>query len=324
MSGYQRADFAPLRETRYGIGAHWTTWTAPRSGAAKPFPQAVRDFDVGAFVEQAVETGAGHVMFTVTHALHWLPCPHPEVDRILPGRTCERDLLMELADGLAARGIRFVLYYNHATYSAGEFVQDPEWQRAAGSLEKDRGRYYDNYCRILSWLGERYGAKAIAWWLDSAGEHARHADTPWGRFTQAAKAGHAARLVTYNSGITNFLSVTEHQDFWAGEVDGLAFRARGAATPTGFPWFSFVTWHGYDRYCQRPVWGIEAGPGKDDWMKWPPVEAEAIRGYLRRFTVAGGAVTFNVPCYQDGSLYEPDLAALKRLREMVRGDASGT
>lgn len=318
MSQYPRADFAPLRETVYGIGVHWTTWTAPRSGAPKPFPKAVEEFDVSAFAARAAEAGAGHVLFTLTHALHWLPGPNPEVDRVLPGRSCERDLPMELADALAARGIKLMLYYNHATYSAGDFVQDPEWQRAVGSLEKDRGRYYDNYCSILSWMGERYGRKAIAWWFDSACEHARHADTPWRRFTQAAKVGHSERLVTYNSGITNFLSCTEYQDYWAGEVDGLAFRARGPATPTGFPWYSFVTWHGHDRYCQRPVWGIEAGSEKAEWMKWPPVEPEALRDYLRRFTVAGGAVTFNVPCYQDGSLYEPDLNALRGLRAMRR------
>lgn len=319
MSQYERADFSPLRDTVYGIGVHWTTWTAPRSGDAKSFPQAVRDFDVAAFAQQAAEAGAGHVMFTITHALHWLPCPHPEVDRILPGRTCERDLLTELVDALAARGIRFMLYYNHATWSAGDFVQDVEWQRAVGSLEKDRGRYYDNYCSILEWLGERFGEKVIAWWFDSAGEHVRHADTPWLRFTQSAKAGHAGRLVTYNTGITNFLSCTEYQDFWAGEIDGLAFRPRGPATPTGLPWYGFVTWHGHDRYCQRAVWGIESGPEDHDWMKWPPVETAAIRDFLRRFTVAGGAVTFNVPCYQDGSLYEPDLKALRGLRGLLGG-----
>ena len=102
MSDYQRADFSPLAETIYGIGFHWTTWTWGRNGPPKPFEEAVETFDVPAFVAQAVEAGAGHVMITATHELHWLPGPNPEVDRILPGRTCRRDLMMEIADGLAA------------------------------------------------------------------------------------------------------------------------------------------------------------------------------------------------------------------------------
>ena len=113
---FARADFAPLRDTGYGIGFHWTTWTLPQAGqVVKPFEQAVEDFDVDAFVAQAVEAGAGHVLFTANHALHWLPAPHPDVDRILPGRTCRRDLIGELADGLAAQGITLILYYHHGT-----------------------------------------------------------------------------------------------------------------------------------------------------------------------------------------------------------------
>ena len=133
---FTRADFAPLRDTGYGIGFHWTTWTLPRDGeTVKPFEQAVDDFDVDAFVAQAVEAGAGHVLFTATHALHWLPAPHPEVDRILPGRTCRRDLIGEIADGLAAQGIKLVLYYHHGTDGP---AQDPEWQEAVGSLDADQ------------------------------------------------------------------------------------------------------------------------------------------------------------------------------------------
>lgn len=320
LSSYDRASYAPLRETLYGIAFHWTTWTVDRDGKTQPFEQMVEAFDVGAFVAQAVDDGAGHVMITVTHAQHHLPCPSDEVDRILPGRTCKRDLLMEIADGLAEAGIKLTLYYNHGTskpLSSPDAPQDPEWQHAVGSFEMgDRNRYYDNYCRVLGELGERYGRKVIALWLDSANEHARYASTPWSRFTAAAKAGHPDRLVTYNSGVLNFELHTPYQDYWAGEINGLVRAARGGPfTPNGLPWYSLCTWHGYDRYCQVGEWGLSE---KSVRLTWPAPQAQSVVRFVRGFEEHGGAVTFNLLCYADGSALESDLAVLKEARKELR------
>ena len=56
---YQRADFDKLRDTKYGIGFHWTTWTAPRKGKLKPFNEAIEAFDVRAFVAAGGRDGCG-------------------------------------------------------------------------------------------------------------------------------------------------------------------------------------------------------------------------------------------------------------------------
>ena len=61
-----------------------------------------------------VHAGADYLLFTAAHALQMLPAPNPVIDRILPGRTCKRDLIAELADGLAAKGIPLLVYYNHS------------------------------------------------------------------------------------------------------------------------------------------------------------------------------------------------------------------
>lgn len=320
-AGYDRASFALLRKTRYGIAFHWTTWTVDRNGKTRPFDEMVEAFDVGAFVAQAVEAGAGHVMITVTHAMHHLPCPSDEVDRILPGRTCQRDLLMEIADGLAAAGIKLMLYYNHGTSkppSRPDQPQDPAWQQAVGSFENsDRGRYHDNYCAVLTELGERYRDKVVAWWFDSGSEQARYADTPWHRFTAAAKAGHPDRLVTYNAGVLNHELHTPYQDYWAGEINGLVRAARGPFTPHGLPWYALCTWHGYDRYCQRGEWGLrEASFGLD----WPAPEVESVARFVRWFEASGGAVTFNLFCYADGTALESDLAVIIEAGKELRQD----
>lgn len=318
MSDYQRACFEPLGSTQYGIGFHWTTWTLPETGEPLSFPEAVDRFDVGAFVEQAVECGAGHVLLTVTHELHWLPGPNVEVDRILPGRTCRRDLIMEIADGLAKAGIRLVLYYNHGTARAGKYIQDPEWQAAVGAQAKDRSRYFENYCRVVSWMGEHYGSKVIAFWFDSAAAFWPDPATPWERFSAAAKAGHSNRLITYNSGVLNFALVTPFQDFWAGEIAGLPMcLPTGQFAPNGLPWYSLCTWNCYDRYCNQGEWGISQ---KSRNHAWTAPDPDTVAQFVNRFHHGGwgGAVTFNLLCYQNGRAIKTDLDTMKAVRQRIR------
>ena len=308
---YERADFAPLRETGYGIGFHWTAQTVPREGEPLEFEEAVHAFDADAFVEQAVEAGAGHVLFTSTHAWHRIPGPNAEVDRILPGRACKRDLLMEIADGLAAAGIKLMLYYNHVAFGHGP---DAEWRQAVGCEREDLSGYYDNYCRVVGWMAEHYGPKVIAFWFDGAGDLAKRGEVPWERMTQAAKAGHPGRLVCHNAGIENHRMYTECQDYWAGEVCRLNYIPRGDLTPGGLPWYSFTSWHGDSR---KPMCGHWVMRGENRDLDWTAPCVEAAAAHLRHFQRVGGAVTFNLLCYQDGSAYEPDLAVMRELKKVV-------
>jgi len=309
---YQQADFSVLRDSGYGIGFHWTTATMPREGEPKPFDQAVADFDVGAFVEQAAEAGAGHVLFTSTHSRHWMCCPNPEVDRIVGGHTCERDLIGDLAEALGAAGIRLMVYYNHNIYPNSP---DTEWQRAVGFDPLDAPRYFENWCRVIGWMGERYGPKLAAWWFDGGSQLAALPGIPWERFTAAAKAGHPGRLVCYNAGIENQRMYTELQDYWAGEVCRLNYTPRGPLTPGGLPWYAFVSWHAD---CRKPLCGQWVMDRENRELEWPRPSAESVVAFLRRFQACGGAVTFNLLCYQDGSAFDTDLEVMREVKSIIR------
>jgi hypothetical protein len=110
---YKQANTDWLAACRYGIGLHWTALSAPRHGQPLAFQEEVEQFRLKECVAAIGESGADYVIFTATHALHKLPCPHPVVDEISPGRTCRRDLLAELAAGLQAAGKRLIVHYNH-------------------------------------------------------------------------------------------------------------------------------------------------------------------------------------------------------------------
>lgn len=314
---YQRADFGPLRDTIYGIGIHWTSHTVTQDGKYKPYDEMVADFDVDRFVQQAVECGAGHVLFTTNHHIYQFPCPNPEVDRIIPGRTSERDLLMEVTDGLASFGIPMIFYHWHGMNCTNIPLQDPEFQNAMGSFEDDTTRYYENLCRILEWMGNHYGSKAIAWWFDAGYHLAEKGEVPWAQVTQAAKAGHADRLVCYNSGIENHECYTPYQDYWAGELTRLNFLPREKLTPAGLPWYAFTDWHPNCNPIHRTCgqWVLDQTASSIDWPAPPP---ESIAWYVQNFQAVGGAVTFNLLCYANGQILPNDLQAMKGLRNIIR------
>ena len=316
MGEYKKASIKPLSDTVYGIGFHWTTWNVMPDGSSVPFEQAVASFDVEKFAAQAVECGAGHVLFTLNPAVHHVPCPSKAVDKILPGRTCKRDLIAELAVALKAAGIKLILYYNHGTLP----LQDPEWSNAMGLNDSNimsarPAGYYDDYCAVITELGERYGEDVIAFWFDSGDCFHQDPACPWNRMTAAAKAGNPNRLVTYNTSIEQRTSFTEYQDYWAGEICRLNYLPREDTTPAGDPLYSFTSWHfDIDHYgCGE--WGLY----KSNYsLPWPAPCVDSVAAYLQRFTERGAAVTFNLLCYQDGKALESDLQVMRQIKKLVR------
>ena len=131
MIAYSRANTDWLADCAVGISVHWTAQTAPREGAAREFADAVARFRLEDFLAAVERSGAEYVIFTVAHGLQKLPCPHPVVESILPGRTVERDLLGELARELARRNKKLIVYYNHSCNQG----DDPEWEQAVGYHE---------------------------------------------------------------------------------------------------------------------------------------------------------------------------------------------
>jgi hypothetical protein len=215
---------------------------------------------------------------------------------------------MEIADGLLEEGIPLMLYYNHGIHDG-----DPEWQEAVGANQRDHQNYFNNCNRVISWLGGHYGQKVIAFWFDHG--LAKFHDTPWADMTAAAKVGNPNRLICYNSGVENHHLHTPFQDYWAGEVCRLNYLPRGLMTPAGLPWYSFTEWHPDLSHYGCGEWGLDRVRREEEW---PAPCADSVATYLQRFIDHGGAVTFNLFCYQDGSAYEPDLQVMRQIKALFR------
>lgn len=319
-TGYVRANTDWLAKCRYGIGVHWTAQTVPRHGAPLPFQKAVDAFDVKKFVDQVVYAGADYLLFTAAHALQMLPAPHPVIEKILPGRTCKRDLIAELADALAAHGLPLIVYYNHSCNQA----EDRPWEQAVGYHDRDKIRFAQNLLDIVGWMGERYKDKIKAWWFDSPysldlrGPHNSVTTDmtgfqfPWERFTIAAKLGYPARLVTYNAGVAQTFLYTTHQDYWAGELVNLKTPAKSRYLPNGLQWFGW-TCIDYRGWVHTKL--------KSEISK-PLYSDEEIVSYVRTCSAHHAPMTFNVGIYQDGTMAEASVEQLHRLGVALRKKAS--
>jgi hypothetical protein len=318
MTAYRKADTDWLAALPLGISVHWTAQTAPRAGKALPFAAAVAQFRLDAFLDAVARSGAGYVIFTATHALHMLPCPHPLVDGILPGRTAERDLLGELARGLAAIGRKLIVYYNHSCNHG----DDPPWEQAVGYHAATKDRLAENICTIVQWLGETYGDLIAGWWFDSAWSldprgpyngvttDLQDFQFPWERLTVAAKAGHPDRLVTYNPGIGQSYLYTKHQDYAAGELSDLQNPPTARFLPNGLQWHGWIC-------LDDSRWFY-----KDNRMppESPRFKDEELWAFLRACRQHQAAMTFNVITFQDGTMANDSLEQLSRITHQPRSD----
>ena len=315
---YKTADTSWLAACAYGVSVHWTAQSMPRRGKPAPFREVVKAFDVNAFVEAIAETGAGYLIFTTMHALQMPPAPNPVLDGILPGRTCERDLMREIGEGLAARDMHLILYYNHSCNSGN----DPEWEQAVGYHDPDKSRLADNLCEIVGWMGSHYGRLCKAWWFDSSysldpsGPH--HSVTtdmtgfrfPWEHFTAAAKRGFPDRLVTYNAGVSQTYLYTTHQDYRAGEIIDLDHPPTSRFAENG------LQWHGWT-YLDD-MWVHEEADAEIPEVRFP---VEKLVDFVRVCRAHEAPMTFNLGVYRDGTVSAHALKAMKALGKALAPSA---
>lgn len=317
-----RADW--LAEAVYGIGLHWTAQSLPR-GKTKPmpFPKAVERFDVGRLAAQCEESGAGWLLFTVSHAVMHLPFPCETLARVMPGRVCERDLMGELAAALAPKGIRLIFYYPSVGCDA-----DPDWQRASGWLY-DPASFAALQYDIVSEIGQRYGKRLSGWWIDNCYDprilsaHWNHVSKrgfaniyDFKRYARALRTGNSGRLVTFNlSGTRGWSSSLGRGivDYGAGESDTLDRVPFGPFSGEGGSrWHAYV-WMDEQRQA-APGW-VHHAPGAVGPPRYSTEHVAAYIEYLRR---QGGAFTYGAAPYQDEIVAETTMRQLRALRQRLR------
>ena len=259
------------------------------------------------------QTGAAWLILTTTHGRHNFPAPIQAIDRVLPGHTTRRDLIMEIADALEKRGVRLMLYYHIG-------LDEEAWPKAAGYFEADKTRWFENTIAIHREIGERYGKKTWGWFFDDAHKWYYPCDFPWEPYYEAIKTGNPERLVAFNPGTRP--SMTPFGDLLASD-NGSSLRPpmnkiyfdEGGDYAGLLQHFSFTL---------ESAWVIKS-PKQVSGGKFPdPVHrADQLVDYVRTCQAAGVPVTMNILTTQDVTREKPfvnekTLDQLRQVRKAVR------
>jgi Alpha-L-fucosidase len=293
----------------YGLMFHWTSQSMPRSGAPKSYCDAVHDFDADRFASMVSQMGAGFVVFTTSHAGFYFPGPSPAIDAILPGRTCPRDLIGDLAKALREHKIKLELYF-HPGHDDSDW-----WQRT--HFNEDKTAYFDLWCKMIRQIGEQYGDQIAGFWFDDAAFTYYPFNAPWGKMTAAAKAGNPNRVISYNSWILPKLN--DFYEVFAGEN---AF-SEGMITGDGY-----LPAGGTGRFIGGPQQGLHGQITaiiNEDWGHFkanepigPPkystgAMVEKIEESMRRQNVP----LLDIEVYQDGTISPETFQMFQTIRKEI-------
>ena len=311
-----------MAEGKYGLFVHYSPLIWPLYGntrACDNWQWGVELFDVEAFADAVEQTGAAWVLFTVNHRLSYYPFPSKVIDRILPGRTCKRDLIMEIADALAKKNIRLTLYFQYGR-------DDTQWHKAVGMMDRDPTRWFENEIAIATQISQRYGRKVsgVGTYIDRGTTSYYQFDFPWERFVRALKSGNPDGVV----GISNnsYPRVSWFSDL-AAQDSGKAFNP---APPK--EWFAEggpyeglrATWFiNLDAWVPREPYNGIIRPNSSS-KGGPQHKTAKYVEYFRKMAEANVPITVNMLITQDVTreqpFFHPDcLEVMRQVRKAIRG-----
>ena len=302
-----RSDANWLGAAKFGFMCQCGEWSYPPHGPHKPWPQMVDEFDVEKFADMVESTGAGYAIWSATWATYYFPAPIKAIDRLLPGHTSRRDLIADLADALAKKDIRLILYYHLGAEgppaAAAAPIDNPL------TLSQQPG-YFDNWCSILQEVGERYGDRLAGWMFD---DELIYYPVPYEQLGKAAKAGSKSRIISYNPWIQ--ARGTDFQDFQFGEgftgSTELPVSAKGI-WPAG-P-FQGLQAHGCFQ-VDGPDWGINH---PETVIQAPHFTTERAIEMALDAAERDEALSWNLLMYDDGSVSPESLETMRAAGAAVR------
>jgi len=278
------------------------------------FSRTVSGFDLDAFVAQFASTGADWLIFTIGQNTGYYCSPNRFLDNALPGRTSDRDLLLELAVRVKALGKRVIAYLPSEVYAQSEAVHGAfAWDPA------DQSEFQRRYCEFIRQYALKFGPLVDGWWFDGCYDwpHFNNNLYDWPRWFAAARAGNPDAIVAFNDGsfcINKVKPVTPLEDYLSGEVhmlvDGKIKLGHDADSPLYLPdaqYLEGVQWH-----ALVPVDSTFEGGAPYHYSD------EELIGFVKACKSVRGAVTLNLPIGWDGRIPEASLARMQRLGAALR------
>ena len=317
---WKRADTDWFRDCGWGVFCHYLTGNET---TVENWNRQVNSFNTERLADQLESVGARYFFITVGQNSGHYCSPNKAYDAyvgISPSKCSERDLVSDLADSVAKRGIRLITYLPSGAPAADPIARqrlkwkwgyEIDWPGGwGGKRTGDRlVEFQKMWEEIIREWSKRWGKKVSGWWLDGcyfADEMYRHPDPPNFRsFSEALKAGNPESIVAYNGGVfvdmkeRDISSLTEFEDYTAGEV------ARAFPVCAG-------------RWVNGAQYQILSYLG-ENWGRAPlRFVDEFVIGYTKDVMSKGGVVTWDVPITKDGAIEQEFLTQLRTLSKAIR------
>jgi hypothetical protein len=223
--------------------------------------QFVDGFDAKGFANQMAKAKVGWVMFGVEDAcFSWRDSPNSKFNEYTgyaPGQKCSnRDLIMDLADELNARGVKLILYYaglNADIYDQKTYLglDDDGNVKTAPSASCRRKRI-----AILREYANRFGTKVAGWWFDGTDNINAYSDTPndWKTIDSVVHKANPKAVIAFSYGSNEQACLKAGVDDYTGgdtwdKLDLTQF------TPYKKPPQNNILWHG-KIYCGNIYHGL--------------------------------------------------------------------
>ncbi len=288
----------------YVFGGFMGDYTALgyQQGYPTTIDQLVNAFNVNTFADQVASMGVEYLIFTAYHANMNVLYPSTKMAAWRgPGHaTTSRDLLGEICDAMALKGIK-VHFYMHI-----DIGQDfsPADRVATGYDLADRTTWNSFMNEIVGEIGTRYGSRLEGFWLDGAYINS----TALNGLKTAMRSVNPDLIIVGN----NAQSFGEYDLGCkeAGSIDQGTYSMTPDA-PAGFPvtQAKVSSWLAYDRQIALIAGGgwwssnNEINSGRysvDDLVKYTALQAGA--------NTHGGGVAWAAGCFGNGS-FDPDFLA---------------
>lgn len=244
-------------------------------------------------------TGAGYVVWSATWCEYLFPAPIKAIDSMVPGHTCERDLIGEIAHSLGERSIRLIIYYHLGCARPYNWIN-----------QDDKELFLKNFFAIMTEVGGRYGSKLDGWMIDDG---MVLSPAPYEELGRAMKAGNPGRIISYNSWILP--RMTEFQDFHFGECNepgehGMGEPGTGTVSTGGQEGLQSHACFVLD----GPDWGIRR---PDTVINAPRFDHDQLVEIAANTREKRITLSFNLLMYEDGTVSQESLDALKVVRETI-------
>lgn len=303
LSATGQRDTTWMKQAKYGVFVHYL-------GGGDGWNERVDSFDVERFTSQIAQSGAAYLVFTLGQNSGYYCSPNGTYERYVgckTGQRCsKRDLPMEIADALAKKGIRLMLYL--PSRSPQQDKQAMAELSDVDQMQPAPQEFTRKWSEVIREWSLRYGKKVSGWWFDGSYNRAGWDDLSkpynWNTWAAAVRAGNPNSLIAFNPGAEikhAFHKLTDQQDYTAGE------QTEFGATPRSNPAQGGLQWQILSHLGTR--WAKADGPRySDEWMI----------DYIREVHNQGGVVTIDINVSADGTIYEPHLKQLIAICQALR------